>query len=181
MQTLRKQQQPGMIHFLFFSAWELGGGGAGQGAQDLPVASLEPSSLMSKTVWESKDLSARRGLTSNKVCVVWLSLLPVPIYSPGTVQGHGSAGTVKSPQEDCRKVGGRHQNSSKLVEGHLAESRWTSQHGPRASRGALGQGLGRLEQRPRGKREQALLRDLHVIWFCWAGLGEKWKMWLKRW
>lgn len=67
--------------------------------------------------WESKDLSARRGLSSKKVCEVWPSPLPVPIYSPGTVQGLGSAGTVKSPQEDCRKVGGRHQNSSKLVEG----------------------------------------------------------------
>lgn len=38
---------------------------------------------------------------------------------------------------------------------------------------ALGQGHGRREQSPRGKREQALLRDLHVIRFRWSRAGRE--------
>ena len=111
---LGRQQQPDMIHFLFFSAWELGSrGGSGSKGPTSGLFGAIESDEQSIT-WESKDLSARRGLSSNKVCEVEPSPLPVPIHSPGTVQGTGSAVLMKSPQEDCRKVRRRPQNSCKM-------------------------------------------------------------------
>lgn len=126
MQALREVAATKHDSFLVLLCLGAGGGLGGRGSGSSGPTSGLLGAIKSderNIAWESKDLSARRGLSSNKVCEVQPSPLPVPIRSPGTVWGTGSAGMIKSPQEDCRKVRSRHQNSSKLWwRGHPGES-----------------------------------------------------------
>lgn len=77
------------------------------------------------------------------VCERQPSLLPVPIHSPGTVQGTGSQGWLSHLKKTAEELRGRHQNSSKLWwRRYPAESQGTNQQWPSASSGHGGLGIG---------------------------------------